>query len=236
LVRHIYSSSILEVKLLKIAFVQGFDSEKINFGWLLHAFALTMVSVVGTGIAAMSKNLSLANSAAFLSLIVLSMGTFLFLVKLFTLFKKHFSDRSLPDKEFLPSFLIVIPIITLIAISFFRLGHYLESALGVHLTGYFYLVIGLSFAFEIWYMIFGFSLLKDYFKKNHFNEYYPTQWGLICPLVAFGVLAGFAHKVVLSTNVIYLLSPIFLVLAIFLFVEIFRKHCSCKKGKNKVSC
>jgi hypothetical protein len=221
-----------EIKLLSIAFINGFDMEKIHFGWLLHPFLLGMLSTVGTGIAAMSKDSLIANSAAFLSLISLSMGLFLFLVKIVILFKSHFGKKGLPENQFLASFLIVIPIITLFAISFFRLGHFLEIHHGFHLDSYFYLIIGMSFAFEIWYFIFGLVLLYNYFKKNHFNEFYVTQWGFICPFVAFVVLGAFAYEALIKSWLLYLILLLMLLITILLFFEIFYKQISCSRGEG----
>ncbi len=222
-----------EIKLLSISFTRGFDIEKINFGWLLHSFLLGMLSTVGTGIAAMSKNVQIAETAAFLSLISLSMGLFLFLIKLIVLFKSHFEKQGLPEKQFLPSFLIVIPNITLFAISFFRLGHYLEAHHGFHLDYYFYLVIGISFAFEIWYLVFGLFLLKDYFKNNHFKDFYVSQWGFICPLVAFVVLGAFTYNIVMQSKLLYGLFMMMIAFTIFFYVELFVKHVKCAINKTE---
>ncbi|MFW6449511.1 MAG: selenoprotein TsoY [Nanoarchaeota archaeon] len=222
----------LEVKLLGISFRNGFDVNKIHFGWLLHPFLLGMLSVVGTGIAAMSQSQAIANTAAFMSLISISMGVFLLLVKMIVIFKSHFAAAGLPEKQFLPSFLIVIPNITLFAISAFRLGHFLESHHGFHLGAYFYFVIGFSFAFEVWYMLFGLSLLIDYFKKNHFKEFYVTQWGFICPLVAFVVLGGFAHKVIAPSPILYAILAIAMLLTVVFYIELLVKHFKCSRAKN----
>lgn len=129
----------MEIKLLRISFINNFDVNKITFGWLLHPFALGMLTVVGTGIAALSANSSIAHTAAFMSMITGSMGFFLLIVKLIAIFKSHFFQNGLPEKQFLPSFLIVIPNITLYAISAFRIGHYLEKHMGYHLDSYFFL-------------------------------------------------------------------------------------------------
>lgn len=226
----------IEIKLLKISFEKSFDVDKIHFGWLLHPFLLGMLSTVGTGIAAMAKDASIANTAAFMSMISFSMGVFLLSVKLIMLFKNHFTAQELPEKNFLPSFLIVIPNITLFAISAFRLGHFLEKQHGFHLDSYFYLVIGLSFAFEIWYMLFGLSLLFDYFKQNHFKEFYVTQWGLICPLVAFVVLGAFAYNIVLASPVLYGLFVATMVATIILYFELLYKHIKCSKISDELNC
>lgn len=221
----------IEIKLLGISFQKGFDISQINFGWLLHPFLLGMLTVVGTGIAAMSQNASIANTAAFMSLISGSMGLFLLLVKLIVVFKSHFAANGLPQKHFLPSFLIVIPNITLFAISAFRFGHYLEHQHEFYLGAYFFIVIGLAFAFEIWYILFGISLLGSYFKQHHFKEFYVTQWGFICPLVAFVVLGSFAYHTVLKSNMLYAIFIILISLTIFLFFELLRKHIKCAKKK-----
>jgi len=219
---------LLEIYLLSISFKRGFDVDKINFGWLLHPFLLGMLTVIGTGLAAMSKNADIAHTAAFMSLISGSMGAFLLLVKMIMLFKNHFAASNLPEKHFLPSFLIVIPNITLFAISAFRLGHYLENHHHFHLDAYFYIVIGVSFAFEIWYMLFGLSLLINYFRQNHFKEYYVTQWGLICPLVAFVTLGSFAYSVVAASSVLYVIMISVVAVTVFFFAELLIKHLRVK--------
>jgi len=223
---------LLEIKLLGISFSKGFDVDKISFGWLLHPFALGMLSVVGTGIAAMSKDPQIANLAAFMSLIAISMGLFLLGVKMILIFRKHFLAKRLPEKQFLPSFLIVIPNLTLYGLSLFRLGHFLEATKGFHLDSYFYIVIGLFFAFEIWYMLFGLNLLRDYFKNHHFKDFYLTQWGFICPLVAFVVLGAFAYKYVLTNPILYGVLALTMFAAVALYIELLIKHLKCSKSKK----
>jgi len=227
----------VEIKLLNISFSKGFDINKINFGWLLHPFLLGMLTVVGTGIAAMSQNSSLANWAAFMSLISGSMGIFLLVVKMITLFKSHFAASGLPEKQFLPSFLIVVPNITLFALSAFRLGHFLEHHHGFELGAYYYLVVGAAFAFEVWYMLFGLSLLWDYFKKDHFRDFYVSQWGFICPLVAFVVLGSFVHKLVLTSPWLYGVFVLTIMVTIILYLELLIKHFKCSRSEtNKINC
>ncbi|MDZ7612143.1 MAG: hypothetical protein U5L10_05250 [Candidatus Moranbacteria bacterium] len=194
-----------ETKLLKISFSKGFDVNKISFGWLLHPFALGMLTVVGTGIAAMAKDPGIASTAALLSIISGSMGIFLLAVKMIMIFKSHFNADGLPEKQFLPSFLIVVPNITLYSISAFRLGHYLENSMGMELGAYYFFAVMIPFAFEVWYLAFGLALLSDYFKKHFWKkEFYVTQWGLICPIVAFGVLGSFAYKIFPAAGGIFL--------------------------------
>ena len=227
----------IEIKLLGISFEKGFNIDKINFGWLLHPFLLGMLTVIGTGIAAMSQNGSIANLAALMSLVSGSMGIFLLSIKMVVIFKSHFSAPGLPEKQFLPSFLIVIPNITLFAISAFRFGHFLEHHKGFELGAYFYLIISLSFAFEVWYLLFGISLLINYFKKDHFKDFYITQWGFICPLVAFMVLGTFVYEIVISSPILYGIFVVIIIITILLYLELLIKHIKCaKKTKNNINC
>lgn len=184
-----------EINILKSAFQKDFDLSKLGFGWLLHPFALGMVTVAGTGIAAMAKDHTIANTAAFMTFISGSMGMFLLLVKLVSVFMSHFSMKGMPERQFLPSFLIVIPITTLYAIALFRLGHFFEHQFDAHFDIYYKVVVTIPFAFQTWYFAFGLSMLGDYFKRDFFKkEYYVTLWAFICPFVGYAVLGSFVHK------------------------------------------
>ena len=84
------------ISLLKTSFVKSFDVNKIHFGWILHPFDLGMYTVIGTGIAALSKEADIAHIAIFISFIFGSMGLFLLMVKLFVIFKSHFASQFFP--------------------------------------------------------------------------------------------------------------------------------------------
>lgn len=223
----------MEIKLLKISFVNSFDVNKIHFGWLLHPFSLAMGTVTLTGIAAMSKTPYIAHTAASLASVSGTMAFFLLIVKLVSIFKSHFAADGLPDKQFLPSMLIVVPIVTLLAISGFRMGHYFHNQLGFHTEFLGFAIIAFSFAFETWYLMFGLALLKDYFKKNFFKkEFYLTQWGLICPFVAYAVLGSFLYKLFIPSPVIYGLILASMTTAITLFSLIYSRHYRCRAQKR----
>lgn len=227
----------MEIKLLKISFEQGFDVNKINFGWLLHPFALGMLTVTGTGIAALSKNADVAHIAFFLSLISGSMGLFLFLVKIISIFKKHFSSDGLGEKQFFPSFLIVIPNITLYAIAFFRIGHYLEHYHGAEFDVFYLIVTTVSFAFETWYLIFGLFLMSNYLKNDFKEEFSITQWGLICPFVAYAVLSSFVYYSFLNIKIFYYISILFFIISAVLYFMILIKNMQCDGIiKRKINC
>ncbi|PIE80078.1 MAG: hypothetical protein CSA15_02335 [Candidatus Delongbacteria bacterium] len=214
-----------EIKLLKISFSNSFDVAKINFGWLLHPFALGMITVTATGIAAMSKNHTYASIAAFLALTIGSMATFLLVVKVVSIFQSHFNADGLPAKQFMPSFLIVVPIITILAISGFRLSHYFEHNFGFHMDAVGVLIVVIAFAFETWYLLFGIALLKTYLKTDfREKEYYVSQWGLICPFVAYSVLGSFVWKLFVPNPVIYTVVLISAVTSIIFFFIMLKKQ------------
>ena len=228
----------LEIKLLQISFEKGFDMSRITFGWLLHPFALGMLTVTGTGIAAIAKVSSIAHMAAFLSLVSGTMGIFLLVVKTISVFQKHFQSKGgLGEKQFLPSFLIVIPNVTLYAISAFRIGHYLEKQYHMHLNAYFLLVTTVAFAFETWYMLFGLALLRDYFRDHYFKkEYYVTQWSLICPFVAYATLGSFVYSVFAQSQILYWLLVIVTLVAVLFYLDLLWRYVRCSKGDTKLSC
>ncbi|MBN2718165.1 MAG: hypothetical protein JXX14_20135 [Deltaproteobacteria bacterium] len=225
----------MEIKLLGISFAQSFDVNKINFGWLLHPFALGMISVTGTGIAAMGKDPNIAHIAAFMSLVAGTMGLFLLTVKTVAIFKSHFSAEGLPAKQFLPSLLIVIPNITLYAIGGFRLTHYMDHQFGTHLHWLGQVIVVVSFAFEVWYMLFGLSMLKTYFKNHFFNhEFHVSQWGLICPFVAFAVLGSFFYSSFVPNPVTYAVILMAMLAAVVSYFMLFKKSAICAAITKKV--
>ncbi len=230
----------MEIRLLKISFTNNFDVSKISFGWLLHPFTLGMLTVTGTGIAAMAKNASIAHTAAFMSLVSGTMGFFLLTVKLITIFKSHFAAEGLPEKQFLPSFLIVVPNLTLYAISIFRLGHYMEHQFGAHMHTFNQISIVTGYAFEVWYLIFGIALLKDYLKKDFFKkEFYISQWGFVCPFVAFAVLGSFFYGVTVQSPVSMAVNIAAMITSVSIFGMLFKRHLLCSEvmgKKERMSC
>jgi len=226
-----------EFKLLAIAFKKGFDASKIHFGWLLHSFALSMYTVTGTGIAAMAKNEDIANTAFFVSVMTGSMGLFLFLVKIVAIFKSHYAAENLPEREFMPAFLIVLPNVTLYAISFFRIGHFLEHHHNAELSVYYLIVMTVAFAFSTWYLIFGFVLMSDFLKKEYFTKsYYVQLWGLVCPFVAYAVLGSFVYASFIQWSGFIVLIALSSFVAIYIFFDLYFRQRRCARNDNSMEC
>ncbi len=180
------------MQLLKINFTHNFDLKQAHFGWMLFPFSLGMTAVVGSGIAALAKQPEIAHWAAFLTLVAWTGSAFLLLGKLVTLFQIHYEKPGLPDRAFLPSTLAVVPILTVLGIAAFRLSHYMENQLHLHAEWLAPVSVSVTFAFQTFYLLFGLSLLKNYLTREFTkSDYYPSQWALICPFVAWSVLGAF---------------------------------------------
>jgi hypothetical protein len=123
---------------------------------------------------------------------------------------------------------MIVPITTVLGISAFRYGHYLERQLGFHLGAYFLAVTVLTFAFQTWYLFFGLSLIKKYFFREMPKEYHISQWGLVCPFVAYAVMGSFVYAnfipSVFLLGLIIFLNFLFIGLYFYLLFKQFRCH------------
>jgi len=98
------------------------------------------------------------------------------------------------------------------------------------------LMVG-AFAFETWYMMFGLTMLYDYFKKYFHSEFHVSQWGLVCPFVAYSVLSSFVYKVFVQNTFFYILPLIILAVTVSLFFLLFYKQFVCRKNKaSNIEC
>ena len=225
------------IRLQAIALSKGFDVNTMHFGWLLIPFSLAMTSVTGAGIAYLAHG-GLADAVFFLSLTSFTMALFLLCVKLFSLFKSHYAGGMPSQIEFLPSFFVVVPIITLLSISILRYGYYFQHKFHQPLPPALFAFLACSgFALMTWYTIMGLFLMRDYFKKYLFNMAYfdESQWGLICPMVAYSVLATFVYKHGLSYPVILALVLVFMALdVVILGTMLIKQYLKIKSPVNTV--
>lgn len=190
----------LALQIQKAYLDKGFDVLKMHFGWLLIPFALGMTAVSGSGIAALAHDPLISKTAFLLSLMPFTMATFLTLVKLVSVFRSQYRLGRPERVEFLPSFFIIIPIVTLLAITVFRYGHFFDHQFEGHLPqAFFALTTAGGWAFQLWYLALGVLLLGAYFKNHLFSMKYfdESQWGLVCPMVALAVLGTFVYKTLL---------------------------------------
>lgn len=170
----------LEFKVLKIWLSQPIDLSKLNFTWLLDAFAFALVNLAGTGIASMSHNREIASLAAIASLVTLSVGIFLFVAKLAYLIYLQLKSNSLPDKPVLPAYFLVIPLTCLFGLSIFRIGIYVQTFYGFEVQVLSYFIITLSYVITVGWGIFTVYLLSGYLRKEFSkSEFSPPQWGMV---------------------------------------------------------
>jgi hypothetical protein len=218
----------VSVHLLKTTFIGEFDVHNVHFGWMLYPFTLAMVSVTGTGIAAMAANANVAGIAAFLSLISFTAALFLFGIKLFAIFQGHYTGKGLPARQFLPSLLSVVPILSLFGISFYRYSHYLHNQLGMHAESFGAIMVILFWAFQAWYLFFGIIFLKHYLANDFLKkEYYVSQWALVCPFVGFAVLGAFASNVMGGVTIASTMAVSSLLVAVGVYTLVFSRMLAC---------
>jgi tellurite resistance protein TehA-like permease len=216
---------ILEIKIFKIWLNQAIDLDKLNFGWLLDAFALGMLSLVGTGIASLSNTIEIASTAAFIALFTLSFGFILFISKLLYLIYHQLRSITLPTKQAQPTFFVVIPISCLFGVSLYKFYVYLEKYFFFNIKFLSYFVITFSFVIAIGWGIFCLHLLSDYFKNEFVkNEFYPGQWTIVCALVGSEVLASYVYGNFYANLLFIIFNYISILLASIIFILILTRY------------
>jgi len=222
-----------EFEILKIAFSHSFNSDKINFSWLLHSFALSMVSVAGSGLAAMALNPTVAHIAAFMTVISGGLGIFILTIVLFLSFKNQMASSSLPSADESPAMLSLVPLLTLYSITGFRLVHYFEKQFDSHIHWLAVFIVVSGFAFQTWYLAFSATVMKDFFKDSFFKgEFRMSLWSLICPFVAYAVLGSFIYKFFIPNTALYTLILLFSVAAISMFATVLFRQIRHTKSKT----
>ena len=166
--------------------------ENNNLAQLLSVFAFVMVWVGFAASAAMSTNIITVFLGLVSSIFFMTLAFWVGLLKLIVWFKailKHWLDEAAS-----PSLWIMIPILTLMWITFVRdlhglhnFGWEMTSATLIILTT---VIISLQLVFGfIWYKV----MKKNKYFENyiHGKEKSPWTYALICPWVALSVFAFF---------------------------------------------
>ncbi len=185
-------------------FTQGnFEHDKNNnFNQLMAPFTFSMVAVGLAAPGAMSHSpvisgLSLALSSAFAGLtVVLSVVWFFAALKQISV--KGF------DKVAAPTLWILIPILTLLGITFVRqsMGVHHNFAAGIE-HSLFLQVMSIVLGLQVAIGLFGYRVMKHLGYLDEFvfgNKQSPVSFGLICPGVAFVVFGFFFLNYALIGN------------------------------------
>ena len=170
----------LELRLLKTWLRQPLDPTGPNFIWLTDVFAFGLVSLTGSGVAALSDNPVIASLAAGASLLTLGCGFLLLVAKLAYLVSHQMRTKKLPGKPILPAYFILIPITCLYGFSFHRIMLYLQTYYSFDLSWLSFLVMNISYVCTLSWGVFCLYLLGSYFKNDFLkSDFAPTQWGIV---------------------------------------------------------
>ena len=199
-------------------------SKNNNLSQMISIFALSMVAVGFAAPGAMSHNLVINSIGIFGALFFASLAMLLMLIKLTMGFKNMF-EKGL-GLEAAPSIWILIPILTLLGITFIRVSFGLEHNYATPLAkSSLFVFTSTILSLQIIFGILGYMVMKKmgYFEKYiHSNDKSSVSFALICPGVAFFVFGMFFVNFGLAFNGIIAKYSIayFVIMIPFIYVQI----------------
>jgi hypothetical protein len=128
--------------------------------------------------------------------------------------------------EAAPSLWLMIPIATLLGITFMRTSHGMHEMLGGHVSSAeTYVILMAIFSVQLIFGMIGYSVMKrmDYFKHFiHGDRVHASTYALVCPGVAFPVFGMFVVKFGLLGNMMFTIwsLPHYLFLLPFFLVQL----------------
>ncbi len=164
-----------------------------SFAQLLPAFALSMVAVGLSAPAAMSGNAVTVGLGLILSTFVGIAAIIYALFAAFTAFNSmlHYGTA----KESSPTLLIIIPLVTVLGITFLRQNHGLHMQFEAHSTAAeTMMMLAKALTIQLVFLGLGLVVLKreEYFKDFVFGKKTsPGSYALVCPGVALSVMTQF---------------------------------------------
>ena len=199
-------------------------SKNNNLSQMISIFALSMIAVGFAAPGAMSHNLVINSIGIFGALFFASLAMLLMLIKLTMGFKNMF-EKGL-GLEAAPSIWILIPILTLLGITFIRVSFGLEHNYATPLAkSSLFVFTSTILSLQIIFGILGYMVMKKmgYFEKYiHSNDKSSVSFALICPGVAFFVFGMFFVNFGLAFNGIIAKYSIayFVIMIPFIYVQI----------------
>ena len=199
-------------------------SKNNNLSQMISIFALSMVAVGFAAPGAMSHNLVINSIGIFGALFFASLAMLLMLIKLTMGFKNMF-EKGL-GLEAAPSIWIIIPILTLLGITFIRVSFGLEHNYATPLAkSSLFVFTSTILSLQIIFGILGYIVMK---KMGYFEKYIQSEdkssvsFALICPGVAFFVFGMFFVNFGLAFNGIVAKYSIayFIIMLPFIYVQI----------------
>ena len=199
-------------------------SKNNNLSQMISIFALSMIAVGFAAPGAMSHNLIINSIGIFGALFFASLALLLMLIKLTMGFKNMF-EKGL-GLEAAPSIWIIIPILTLLGITFIRVSFGLEHNYATPMAkSSLFVFTSTILSLQIIFGILGYMVMKKmgYFEKYiHSNDKSSVSFALICPGVAFFVFGMFFVNFGLAFNGIVAKYSIayFIIMLPFIYVQI----------------
>lgn len=199
-------------------------SKNNNLSQMISIFALSMIAVGFAAPGAMSHNIIVNSIGIFGALFFASLAILLMLIKL-TIGFKSMLEQGL-NLEAAPSIWIIIPILTLLGITFIRVSFGLEHNYETPLNkSSLFVFTSFVLSLQIIFGILGYMVMKKmgYFEKFiESNDKSALSFALICPGVAFFVFGMFFVNFGLSFNAIvdkYSIAYFILMLP-FIYIQI----------------
>ena len=199
-------------------------SKNNNLSQMISIFALSMVAVGFAAPGAMSHNLVINSIGIFGALFFAALAMLLMLIKLTIGFKNMF-EKGL-GLEAAPSVWILIPILTLLGITFIRVSFGLEHNYATPLAkSSLFVFTSTVLSLQIIFGVLGYMVMKrmGYFEKYiHSEDKSSVSFALICPGVAFFVFGMFFVNFGLAFNGIVAKYSIayFIIMLPFIYVQI----------------
>ncbi|RXJ84720.1 TsoY family (seleno)protein [Arcobacter cloacae] len=194
-----------------------------NLSQMISIFALSMIAVGFAAPGAMSHNIVVNSIGIFGALFFASLAMLLMLIKL-TIGFKSMLEQGL-NLEAAPSIWIIIPILTLLGITFIRVSFGLDHNYNTPLDkSSLFVFTSFVLSLQIIFGILGYMVMKKmgYFEKFiESNEKSALSFALICPGVAFFVFGMFFVNFGLSFNAIIAKYSIayFILMIPFIYIQ-----------------
>ncbi|OYY95615.1 MAG: hypothetical protein B7Y41_03720 [Hydrogenophilales bacterium 28-61-23] len=221
----VYAMRIMGNYFTRMLLHKGYDFEQNNsLAPMISIFALSMIAVGLAAPVAMSHTKEIVAVAFALSSFFATSAALLMFVMLVIGFSTMLTHGIRPAAA--PSLWLMIPITTLLGITFMRTTHGMHESFGAHVSPADHFVVLMAlFSVQVMFGLLGYAVLK---KINYFKEYIhgdkcqATTFALICPGVAFPVFGQFVVKFgLLGNGLVMMWTPAhYLALLPFLLVQL----------------
>lgn len=237
-----FSIGILALKIFtqyfsRLLLTGAFDFiQNNNLSQMMAIFAFAMVAVWFSASAAMSTNYVTVMFWLIGSLFFITLAIFFSVLKIILGFKSILKQWI--AKESSPTLWAIIPILTLIWITFIRQKHWFHTGLDISSSsGSVFILTVVLLSLQ---MMFGYIWYKVMKENGYFDEYItwdtfsPSSYALLCPGVAMVVLwFFFVHLGVVKAGIIEQFSFVyFVLLSPFLFLQFKTIHVMKKLNKK----